>query len=130
MIKRIKKKWLKRLRDPNAKQGRGALKNKDGAMCCLGELCEIAVEEGIATVEFSRGYEYINDNITFMGAHTYIVDDEGQCSLLPEKVKEWAGLKSTSPSVVIGDDPYKALSALNDNGMPFTEIADLIEKQL
>ncbi len=41
MNKTIKAKWVKALLSGKYKQARGTLKNRAGAMCCLGVLCDI-----------------------------------------------------------------------------------------
>jgi hypothetical protein len=40
--KELKAKWLSALRSGEYKQGRQRLRTHDGAMCCLGVLCEIS----------------------------------------------------------------------------------------
>lgn len=110
----IKKRWVEALRSGKYQQGRGQLR-ADGRWCCLGVLGDIAVADGLATWL---------DN----GDGEFSLCDADSCDMgvcMPtQKVDEWAGL----------DGEYKcgktSLLHLNDNGTPFSEIADLIEAHL
>ncbi len=133
MKKEIKDRWLSKLRDPEMKQTPGALgyKSKDGAeqFCCLGVLCEIAVEDGVLTRE-------ILDNGTFQYITT---DGERQRMVLPYAVQRWAEI-AENPEVNVtgfdvtidgGEREYASLSELNDYaGKSFSQIADVIDKTL
>jgi len=126
----IKKRWLAWLRNPANKQGKGHLRRGD-RYCCLGGLCELAVEDGIVTREADD----------FLSGSVYAYDDE--TAYLPPSVARWAGLevpelegrpyRSVRPAVP--ESPPEApltgeLDIWNDQGHPFTEIADLIERYL
>jgi hypothetical protein len=104
----IRAQWCAALRSGNYPQTQGQLRRTkpgDGAepgYCCLGVLCELAVAAGIITrYDGPQGY-------------------------LPYGVATWAGLAHDG-----GSDPVlngaSTATALNDGGMPFTEIADLID---
>lgn len=123
----IKAKWLERLRDPEIKQGRGTLKAEvDGEMlyCCLGVLCEIAVEEGIIKEstfnEESNSYAYQNG-----------VNTEGhpivEFGVLPSNVARWAGFGGDVNPWISGAG---GLAAMNDDGKSFNDIADIIEENI
>lgn len=47
---------------------------------------------------------------------------------LPEKVKEWSGIKSSYGKFYGEKDLPASLADLNDNGKRFKTIADIIEK--
>jgi hypothetical protein len=98
----IAMKWVEALRSGNYKQGQYYIKNND-KFCCLGVLCDIS-KQG----EWKEGH--------------YLNNDE----YLPEEVMEWAGMKSSSGCFNVKSG--RNLSKLNDNGMTFEEIADIIEK--
>lgn len=122
----IKAKWVAALRSGEYEQGRGSLL-RDGKHCCLGVLCEIAVQENVIT---KATYDTPENSLPeFQSSVT--VFDEGpgeQFSVLPEKVIDWAGLDGGNPIV---DDGKSNLASLNDNaGLSFDEIADVIETQL
>jgi hypothetical protein len=123
----IKRKWVNALRSGTYVQGKGYLKksvqNDDGprqdTYCCLGVLCELAVQEGV---------------IPPAGVRPGLLDTRWQYgpefdqtwSDLPSNVVHWADLDNADP-IVPG---HGRLSTLNDNGNPFTYIADLIEGNL
>lgn len=116
MNPQIKKKWVDRLRElPNHRQGKNALR-RNNKMCCLGVLCEIAVQEGIlkrSPKNYGGFYHY----------------GQGRLSLvLPEEVIKWANLEAHNNNPVVKNN---TLSTYNDHkGKNFDEIADLIEKHL
>ena len=53
----------------------------------------------------------------------------GEDELLHTVVADWAGMDSREPFLVV-DGQRKALHTLNDSGMSFESLADLIEEQL
>ena len=84
--------------------------------CCLGVLCQIAVEAGAvpAPTEFRDGNLGI------------VLSWEGAKDILPDSVKAWAGLRSNTGQRSGGE---LSLAMLNDGGMPFVRIAEIIEKE-
>jgi hypothetical protein len=114
----VKTKWLTALRSGNYEQGKGALAN-NGRYCCLGVLCELAVQEGVTTREESGEFFSYDDARIF----------------LPESVQAWAGVSDHMggrlPEPVYDDemDHLDTLIQLNDLGRSFAEIADVIEAQ-
>ena len=125
----IKKKWVDALRSGNYGQDKEHLRTTDG-FCCLGVLCDLAVAEGLdikvqePEVGSERGeYEY-DYNTTY----------------LPISVQTWAEIAYNPkvPASIVPDTYGRDFSShvevdladLNDAGMPFSEIADLIEKGL
>lgn len=115
MKKSVMKKWVKALRSGKYKQTTNAeLKSKDGSYCCLGVLCEISKKSEWEVGPFSMCY----------------LDAGG---FLPTIVQEWAGMddnKGTLPKPVKNDQKLYIvnLAALNDSGMSFKRIANVIEK--
>lgn len=105
----IKARWVAALRSGEYKQTVGALRDK-GGFCCLGVLCDLhSKERGERWDDFSYG---------------------GEKMLVPESVQEWSGA-SRSPEIARSPEHEEdELSMLNDDGLTFHEIADLIEKQL
>jgi hypothetical protein len=100
MNQEIKQKWVEALRSGKYKQGHGTLK-RYGKYCCLGVLCSV-----VKTKNWVGG------------------------KFLPDHVQEKAGLTVAYPTVRTRDGINQSLANLNDIGMPFSEIADLIEAQL
>lgn len=128
----IKAEWLEWLRSGKLKQGRGALSNASREeFCCLGVLCEVAVKHGI--IEYVEGGYRSGVDGEFHYANHY----------LPKPVVEWAGLDDetaalgnpTVPRIEDVPDYYKkeipvvGLAHLNDGGLSFEQIADVIEAQ-
>jgi hypothetical protein len=135
MNEKIKEEWLKRLRSGMYKQGTKQLHSiTDDTYCCLGVLCEIALEQGICKKVDGR---YDNSD-----------------TILPYSVQEWAELESPNPEVRYSPNSVKTLSLaqLNDGSdslllstaddgvdtvkkldyeqHSFSQIANLIEKYL
>lgn len=133
----IKKRWLGALRSGRYDQGRnGYLRQPHGRgnalFCCLGVLCDLAVQDGLA--------EWVDVPDTRLhDAHSVLVwngeelDVDRNYDYLPEKVQEWAGLPDRDPTVPIGYEPF-TLSQLNDHGTAektrynFGDIVDLVEE--
>lgn len=126
----IKARWVADLRSGRFQQGFGKLRGYDGdqeLFCCLGVLCEIAVQDGIIerTTQGGSGIPGYTSNLTAF------VD------ILSPEVSSWAGLHDTDPSVRMndefagGDEEFMELSGVNDDlKLSFSKIADLIEEQL
>lgn len=116
----IKERWVAALRSGRYQQTRGWLfrttptDTAPAGFCCLGVLCELAVEDGVATAASGPGY-VASDS----GDEEYV-----ETSLLPRHVMEWAGL-TTRYGLNLGET---TLSGLNDSGRSFDEIADIIEE--
>lgn len=124
----VLKKWVAALRSGKYNQGEGHLgmtdEDGDEHFCCLGVLCELALDEGIP-----------NLNREFNGdALRYFYNDRED--FLPTPVMEWAGFHDKNPGIPYiqveeeSDEVYdKPLSELNDEGLSFTAIADIIEQE-
>ncbi len=113
MNDRVEELWCSALRSGKFPQGRNVL--SDGiSFCCLGVLCELAAEE----------------NICIKGTDTDgIILYDDQRSVLPESVMAWAGLTESNPDVWLDQDT-PCLAELNDKGIAFSTLADLIEINL
>lgn len=111
----IKTKWVDALRSGEYQQTHGDLRDSDG-FCCLGVLSDLAVNDGV--VKWHA--DMIRDPKT-----GHLV-----AGLLHGKVGDWAGLECGDPEVTDRMGMPMTLSILNDNGEPFTVIADIIEEQL
>jgi hypothetical protein len=113
MNSEVKRDWQGALRSGDYPQDTGSLRTP-GGWCCLGVLCDRAVQAGIIP---APGV----DN----GAYFY----DGQRYYLPAAVQEWAGLNDHNPSVRVRDESVlRPLGYLNDHHVPFDEIADLIDE--
>lgn len=113
MNRDIAQKWLAALRSGKFKQGSMSLVQGEKGQkshCCLGVLCAIS--------PWKNTYDRMDPEDT----GTYEVN-----CVLPKKVQEWAGLASAKGTV---PGHVRSLTMLNDDGTPFTEIADVIEQNL
>lgn len=107
----IRAQWTDALRSGRYKQGNGYLHRGDDSYCCLGVLCDLAVKAGAITAPAN-----------LLDAWTY----DGYPDYLPESVRDWAGLTSGNP-VVRRNGLAMLLANVNDDDVPFAEIADLID---
>ncbi len=129
----IKKRWVDALRSGSYDQDKNLLATSDG-YCCLGVLCEIAVQDGVVFKE-NGIYTSAEDH------YDYSFEE------LPEAVQHWAGLSEmdysenpltdveytyTNSDIAIkrpADRKNAHLSELNDDmGYNFDQIADVIDR--
>jgi hypothetical protein len=114
--KEVRAKWVAALRSGKYKQGKYSLRSNYDNYCCLGVLCELAAQEGIAkrTGGTHENFRYDDHNTN-----------------LPESVIRWAGLSDRSGGYV-KDDVNNPTSLMSDNDghhKDFNEIADIIESE-
>jgi hypothetical protein len=107
----IKTEWLKRLRSGDITQTQRVLGRTDGSRCCLGVLCDIAVEEKVVQKQVSPEISRI----------TYNFNSE----FTPLTVMTWAWLNSKDGSITTKGT---SLADINDSGTSFSTIADIIEE--
>ncbi len=125
MNKKVQKAWADALRSGDYEQGKGMLHSGD-TYCCLGVLCELAVEAGVT--ERFNGPRVMGEHGT-LPSYKYGPDSEvANTGTLPIEVSEWAGLKGAdwqdNPTV----DGY-SLATWNDHkNADFNDIARLVEK--
>ena len=113
MNQEIKEKWLAALRSGKYKQGKYRLRTIDDEYCCLGVLCEVVGLE--AQLDRFNRYKY-----------------EGESAFLPLSVKlvsEISGSGSLHNPIYFNGTNRDCLMTLNDSGMTFEQIADVIEEQ-
>ena len=137
MKEEVAKVWIETLRSDRFKQSTDALHNvKEQVItttinaegetvdtrtipaghCCLGVLCELAIEAGVKverTLIGDDGYEELYDN---------------EAGALPASVMDWAGMNTEDGDFETKDMCDESLAALNDAGKTFAEIADIIEE--
>lgn len=127
----VKTRWVSALRSGGYTQTRGALQrvrggeNRPVGFCCLGVLCDLAVQEGVIT---PLGTSTCG---TTMYPHP---GPDWQDATLPPSVRDWAGLTHPNPDVPVPLEGRPAnktsLATLNDAGYTFEDIADIIEEYL
>ena len=114
MRKEIAEKWAAALRSGKYKQGVHRLANAERTKhCCLGVLCEVAIEDGVP-VEVSATREFYQPSAAY---------DDG-ATMLPLRVQCWAGMASSHGS--LGRE-MPSLMLRNESGTSFDELADIIE---
>ena len=111
---RVRALWAADLESGLHKQGCGALHQSlatgGDAFCCLGRLCVLAVENGVIPAPKHGFFGWYYDS----------------CKVsLPPAVQEWAGLSGNNGCMTDGD----SLAEMNDNGVSFAKIADIIERR-
>lgn len=119
----IRARWVAALRSGEYEQAWGVLRDDAGGRCCLGVLCDLAVEDGVIPPA---------DRNALDGSWLYAGED----TELPPVVRDWAGLRMCNPVPGIdecdGDGNPASLAELNDGsderqGWTFAQIADVIE---
>jgi len=95
------------------------LRTLDDKYCCLGVLCELAVREGVIDPPLPGVQGHFTDAYYYDGNKNYVA----------LAVRQWAGLEdSVGEYQVEGVEKEQVLAVNNDQGMPFTQIAAIIEK--
>jgi hypothetical protein len=125
MDREVRKAWVERLRSGRVVQATGHLGYDDGSRCCLGVLCDLAVEAGVIPAPHAPRASILD----------YGDGDDSSDIGLPLAVAEWAGLNSEPRLVAYEGQPRVALTDINDGtdeivAQPFPVIADLIEAAL
>jgi len=122
----VKEKWLAALRSGEYPQSAHALRSNEG-YCCLGVLCDLYRLENP-----SRWVEDHDD----LGTAAVEWDPKRAVSIVvpPMVVMRWAGLSEQNPCVNLEDDEGEErvtdLANLNDSGLTFEQLADVIEEHL
>ena len=112
MHKDIANKWTAALRSGQYTQATEYLQKSSG-FCCLGVLCDLHREQVGGEWAWGPG-----------GGMSYQPGDSDDFdnSLLPVPVRDWAGLRGVNPEA-----GGVCLSALNDDGQTFAQLADFID---
>jgi hypothetical protein len=128
----IKKQWVEALRSGNYVQGKHRLHQDiegDQEFCCLGVLCDLAVQAGVK-VERSKGQDADEDDVYYY---------DNQMDLLPDSVMQWADMDTRGGDFVMEDPDEEGphglprylestLAEENDRGRTFEDLAALIEE--
>ena len=126
MKQKIARIWVDALRSGEYKQVGGRLKTLEG-YCCLGVLCDLAVDRGIIPAPILNVNSGLNLSVFTFGK---------QKLFLPSEVMEWAGVNSSTGDIPLSDPAVPAsfstanLSKLNDSGVDFKTIAEVIERNV
>ena len=101
--------WVEALRSGEYKQGDGRLKY-DNKLCVLGIACDLYAK--------NTGQGRWEDDSFYVSS-----DDYGYEGCVPSEVMDWLGLRDEDGGTYDGE----ALYELNDDGVSFPELADIIE---
>ena len=116
----LRKKWIEALRSGQYEQGKYCLRDKNDRFCCLGVLCDIS--------DLGEWEDLLPDNSI---SRDYIIEETNDAAMLPERVRDAAGLFTCDGTVrsMKGRDILGSLSlaAANDQGKTFEKIADMLE---
>ena len=116
----VKRKWLAALRSGKYKQGESYMYNKyDNSYCCLGVLCEI---EGANTKQMHK-----IELPAEIGMFTELVPNASE---LTKAQKELNNTNDFFAFSVMYKGKMTSLAYMNDDGISFSEIADVIEKKV
>jgi hypothetical protein len=129
----VKALWVADLRSNKYKQVKKTLNCING-FCCLGRLTDL-YRQSPANTENLQWEQLADPFLDPSGVRVFGKYREDL--ILPEEVKEWAGLHDNNVSI----DPmprlddnlgelHTTLSGANDGGYTFEQIADIIEEQL
>ena len=106
--------WVNALRSGKYTQYKGKLTNVDTtAFCCLGVACDIS--------NLGTWIKLDNEKTCVYSTKS---ENYGHIGELPTEVQEWLGLSTST-----GNHSISNLADLNDEGITFTEIADIIESE-
>jgi len=111
------KRWIEKLRHPEAKQCTGRLGLLDGSRCCLGVACDVFIEMG---GKMDIGEEY------HQGGKSVRYNEE--TAVMPRVVMNAFGISLSSGQYDVPSGS-SCLSHDNDNGKTFAQIADIIESK-
>ena len=109
------KKWIATLRSGEFKQGKAVLL-RDNKYCCLGVACELFIRDG-GQLAKAIVADAFGETTTF----------HGMTAELPPEVVSWLGL--TRRDGYFYTPEFESLTRLNDRGLVFEAIADIIESE-
>lgn len=118
MTREDRDEWVAALRSGKYKQGRKRLmQTGTGEACCLGVLCDLYTAKGLL------GKEAVGNQVRFFDPKN---PTDGSAVGLPMLLMK--RFKTTSFVLLPKVDKYSQLSRINDRGIPFSVIANVIEK--
>lgn len=129
----VLKLWTEALESGEYEQTTGTLvrveedqQGRPAGFCCLGVLCELAIEAGVPGIEYVPPVDY-NDGMGPVDAGYKTREYARETGSLPILVQQWAGLDSADPSAEFGGRA-RPLSDWNDTaGKDFNEISEIIK---
>ncbi len=114
--------WLAALRSGEFRQCKNQLCDGE-KYCCLGVACEVfrlhEPEQNMLKIEPTLTQN--ND-----GRWKYSIGGHESGGVLPDEVKAWLGMKTPDGFLGLRGKPVENLSAANDEGQTFAQIAEII----
>ena len=128
-----RKRWIAALRSGKYKQGTAQLRNSKDEFCCLGVLADISGLGEWRRID-ANPLEYIADLSEAKGVdeHGYFYDagQQGVSVVLSRKLANHVGLRTFMGLHFLKETNREdSLTSLNDNRVPFGEIAKVIEAE-
>lgn len=130
MNKAIKKQWVDALRSGDYSQGKHCLQDENNNFCCLGVLTDLYIKSHRhSLIEWSKDISYENDIPNYPallpvdGKSPTSEPRQFEAERLPDIVAEWSGF---NPAFEYNN---MDLEDINDDGVTFDEIANIIEEQ-
>jgi hypothetical protein len=129
MKKDVMRKWVAALRSGDYMQGFGRLRQVDAVgggspvLCALGVLCQVHKNE---TRSATWRYQPLSDCWAYGRAGIRADDRDVSSDRLPDCVADWAGVQSANAQIPATGT---TVSGMNDDGLSFVDIADVIERQ-
>jgi len=125
-----RKRWVEALRSGDYDQATGALRDATlEGYCCLGVACDLALTDFA-----SQKMGWDGPEVVWVPVYDDEVDEDGYAreeEHLPIPVRDWLGLKHEAGSFNYKDEDGvitdESLAEMNDNGLTFLQIADIIE---
>lgn len=109
MDPQVKETWIIALESGDYPQGRVELQNWAGEFCCLGVLCDL--------------YDKAHPNAILRDTKGY----GDKLHSLPYKVRAWSGVSAVG-EFRLADGTRSSLATLNDEGVKFPDIANVIRE--
>ena len=119
--KENRKRWIAALRSGEYPQGCGFLRHYNPTVgelfCCMGVLADLADVGKWRAKRSTFGY------------HPYLTEDSSLQGHLDARLMDWVGLRTGLGKFTDEEGEACYLTELNDRGVPFPKIADIIEAE-
>jgi hypothetical protein len=131
----IAKQWVDALKSGTYQQGTGKLHATDingtCMYCCLGVLCDLYMQQNpdeldVQVVTRKSDVFLQHTQMLSIGDDSITVYDNDSL-VLPLRVREWAGMHDALGRFTNASHAQDSLAELNDHGMSFDRLADVIE---
>jgi hypothetical protein len=128
MKRDVMEKWVTALRSGDYTQTTEYLYNQNG-MCCLGVLCDLYAKDTNTSWVIQDEDDIVNDDGYLVEYCVHSMHDDYE--VLPVNVQDWAGMRSLTGTFQDkhpdGTEYSEDLTILNDRGVSFNRIANIIE---